>query len=73
MIREQWEFVQQKSKKEVTRTEQNDQASSSSSNIGIERANLLPKVKPIEIIPKRPYHERTTFSRVIVNPIDNYI
>lgn len=68
VIKERSEFVLQKAKadKKTSATEHNDDdASSSAKSVSIERT------KAIKIIPKRPYHERTTFSRVIVSPKSN--
>lgn len=75
VIRDRWELFQQNTKEEASPTEDDvlmDQAASSSNNINIERKNELHKIKIVEIIPKRPYHERTTFSRVIVNSIHTF-
>lgn len=72
MIKERWELAQQKVEADEPTSEDDvrmDQASSSF--INIERKNEFQKIKTVEIIPNRPYYERTTFSRVIVSLIEN--
>lgn len=71
VLKERLECLQQKLKSHITQPRNDDQAlpSSSTKNTSIQRPTVSHAKKFIEFIPRRPYHERTTFSRVI--PFNN--